>query len=154
MLSLGNVVYCRSLLEPVGGEVGELGSWGLAWRCVRVSFGAKGLGDFLGHACCLLGMLSITAPCWSWWGGEVGEWGECGIGLAVCLYPLGQRGWGKSLGHVCCLWGMLSITAPCWSWWGGEVGKWGECGIGLAVCAWILWDKGAGDGETLGERME
>jgi len=49
---------------------------------------------------------------------------------------------------------MLSITAPCWSWWGGEVGEWGECGIGLAVCAWILWDKGAGDGETLGERME
>ena len=99
-------------------------------------------------------MLSITAPCWSWWGGEVGEWGECGIGLAVCLYPLGQRGWGKSLGHVCCLWGMLSSTAPCWSWWGGEVGEWGECGLGLAVCAWILWDKGAGDGETLGERME
>lgn len=37
---------------------------------------------------------------------------------------------------------------------GGGVGEWGECGIGLAVCAWILWDKGAGDGETLGERME
>ena len=34
---------------------------------------------------------------------------------------------------------------------GGEVGKWG---IVLAVCACILWGKGAGDGETLGERME
>lgn len=34
---------------------------------------------------------------------------------------------------------------------GGEVGEWG---IGLAVCACVLWGKGAGDGETLGERME
>ena len=34
---------------------------------------------------------------------------------------------------------------------GGEVGEWG---IGLAVCACILWGKGAGEGETLGERME
>ena len=96
-----------------GGEVGESGE--LDWRCaVRVSFGAKGLGNFLGHVCCLWGMLSITAPCWSCWGGELGESGELDWRCAVRV-SFGAKGLGKFLGHVCCLWGMLSITAPCWS---------------------------------------
>ena len=47
------IVNYRSLLELVGGEVGESGE--LGWRCVRGSFGAKGLGKSLGHVCCLLG---------------------------------------------------------------------------------------------------
>lgn len=48
------IVNYRSLLELVGGEVGESGE--LGWRsAVCASFEAKGLGKSLGHVCCLLG---------------------------------------------------------------------------------------------------
>ena len=88
------IVNYRSLLELVGGEVGESGE--LGWRsAVCASFEAKGLGKSLGHVCCLWGMLSITAPCWSWWGGEVGEWG-CAVSGWRCACIL----WGKGAGEI------------------------------------------------------
>ena len=70
------------------------------------------------------------------------------------LVSFGAKGLGKifracmlSLGNVVYYRSLLELV--------GRGGRGvGECGIGLAVCAWILWDKGAGDGETLGERME
>ena len=86
------IVNYRSLLELVGGVGGVVGE---LWICLAVCaciLCSKGAGGFLGHACCLLGMLSITAPCWSWWGGEVGEWGEWVIGLAVGESHMWQRG--------------------------------------------------------------
>ena len=86
-------------------------------------------------------------------GGEVGEWG---IGLAVCCACiLWGKGGAVSVGGMyavfgeCCLLPLLAGAGGAVR--GGEVGEWG---IGLAVCACILWGKGAGDGETLGERME
>ena len=101
------IVNYRSLLELVGGEVGESGE--LGWRsAVCASFEAKGLGKSLGHVCCLWGMLSIAAPCWSWWGGEVGEWGCAVSGWRCVRGSFGTKGlvmerpWGRGWSDFIC----------------------------------------------------
>ena len=30
----------------------------------------RGAVSVEGNVCCLWGMLSVAAPCWSWWGGK------------------------------------------------------------------------------------
>ena len=103
MLSLGNVVYYHSLLMQMASSVavrgGEVEEWGIGLAvCAWILWG-KGVGGVRrGHVCCLWGMLSVTAPCWSWWGAlwRRGRGGECGIGLAVCAcIP-----WGKGAGEI------------------------------------------------------
>ena len=105
MLSLGNVVYYHSLLMQMASSVavrgGEVEEWGIGLAvCAWILWG-KGVGGVRrGHVCCLWGMLSVTAPCWSWWG-ALWRRGRGGGGVryragGVCVYPLEQRGWGRS----------------------------------------------------------
>ena len=64
MLSLGNVVYCRSLLEPVGGEGGEVGELGIGLAVCACILWSKGAGEIFRACmlsfgeCCLLPLLA------------------------------------------------------------------------------------------------
>ena len=87
------IVNYRSLLELVGGEVGESGE--LGWRsAVCASFEAKGLGKIF-RAC----MLSLGNVVYYRSLLELVGRGGRGVGGVryraggVCVDPLGQRGW-------------------------------------------------------------
>ncbi len=98
MLSLGNVVYCRSLLEPVGGEGGEVGELGIGLAVCAWILWSKGAGEIFRACmlsfgeCCLLPLLAGAGG--ELCGGEVGGGVRYRAG-GVCVYPLGQRGWGN-----------------------------------------------------------
>ena len=59
--------YCQlSLLAGAGGAVrgAEVEEWGIRLAvCRAYILWGKGVGEILGHVCCLWGMLSITTPC-------------------------------------------------------------------------------------------
>ena len=94
MLSLGNVVYCRSLLEPVGGEGGEVGELGIGLAVCACILWSKGAGGVF-RAC----MLSFGNVVYYRSLLELVGRGGRGVGGVryraggVCVDPLGQRGW-------------------------------------------------------------
>lgn len=71
-LSFGCSRCLLPLLAGTGGAVrgGEVGEWGvgLAVCCACILWNKGGAVSVEGNVCCLWGMLSVTAPCWSWWG--------------------------------------------------------------------------------------